>query len=268
MATRADLQSRSNPAYRKPSFSVVTVTLNCAEVIERTLLSVRQQSHGNVEHIIVDGGSTDGTQALVQKYQSSQLRFISEPDNGIYDAMNKGLHLASNEIVCFLNAGDMYSGSTVMRTVAEIFIRESPDIVFGNLVYFDDQNPNRAVRTYDAASFHRGKLRRGIIPPHMATFVKRSLLLEVDGFDEDYLIAGDFDCMVKLFWKRDAKFSHVPEVLVWMQQGGISNASLKNRWLTAKEIRHACRKHGVPTGWLRLFSRYPGKIWESLRHRL
>lgn len=249
-----------------PRVSVVTVTYNSADILERTLRSVEEQDYSAVEHVVVDGASTDGTRQLLERVLSDRARFVSEPDDGIYAAMNKGLRLASGDVVGFLNAGDVYADSSVLTTIATRFQSLALEVVFGDLVYFDENRPDRVVRTYDGSSFHRSALRRGIMPPHMSTFVRRPLLAEIGGFDERYRIAGDFECMVRLFWNRDARFEHVSKVLVRMQRGGVSNASLRNRWLVSKEIRDACRKHGVPTGWLRLFSRYPGKIWESLRH--
>jgi len=249
-----------------PRVSVITVTYNCADVLERTLSSVAEQDDAEVEHVVVDGASTDGTRQLLERALSDRIQFVSEPDDGIYAAMNKGLRLATGDIVGFLNAGDVYADESVLAVVAKRFQLRALDVVFGDLVYFDESRPDRVVRTYDGSSFNRAALRRGIMPPHMATFVRRALLSEIGGFDERYRIAGDFECMVKLFWVCGVRFEHVPKILVRMQRGGVSNASLRNRWLVSKEIRDACREHNVPTGWFRLFSRYPGKIWESLRH--
>ena len=249
-----------------PLISVITPTFNAADVLAGTLASVRSQRYPRVEHIVIDGASSDDTSDLLGRQCWGSLRYVSEPDGGIYHAMNKGLAMATGDVIGFLGAGDHYFGPNSLELVAEEFRSAGVDSVIGDLVYFDSSAPQRVIRTYTTPRFRPKQLTRGIMPPHMATFINRRLLLTVGGFDESFRIAGDFDRMIKLFSLREASYSYLPEVLVRMRRGGVSNGSVRSRLLINREMRNSCRLHGVKTSWVRLLSRYPGKVWQSLKH--
>ena len=200
--------------------SVVTVCFNSADTIEDTIRSVREQEYEHIEHIIVDGGSTDGTQDIVGRYNGRIKKFISEPDRGIYDAMNKGLRLATGDIVAFLNADDVYTSPTVIGDIVDAMHAEQADGVYGDLVYVGCQNSNRIVRYWRAGEYQAKGFYRGWVPPHPTFFCRTSLYRELGGFDPAYRIAGDFELMLRFIEKNGIRVQYVPKPLVRMRAGG------------------------------------------------
>lgn len=203
------------------------------------------QSFTDVEHIAIDGASTDGTHELL-KAQSSQIaRLISEPDDGIYDALNKGINMAKGDIVGFLHADDVFADDHVLQRIAQCF--EDPDVeaCYGDLVYVSGQNPDRIIRDWRAGEFSHERLKRGWMPPHPTLYVRRSLYERAGGFDTSYQIAADYDCMLRLLSKIEGRVVYIPEVLVRMRLGGTSNRSLRNMILKSREDYRALRANRI-----------------------
>lgn len=245
--------------------SVVTVCYNSATTIRDTLRSVYEQSHPCVEHIVIDGKSQDRTLQVIETTHNRVARLVSEPDHGIYDAMNKGLALASGEIVGFLNADDVYSHPKVLARVAEIMDLHKLDALYGDAEFVNSRDPNRSLRRYSSAHFHPNRIAWGWMPAHPTLFLKRSLFERFGGFDPEYKIAGDFELVARLFNERKLKYQYVAEVLVRMRAGGISTGGWRNTVLLNKEVLHACRANGIKTNIFKIFSKYPRKILEFIR---
>jgi glycosyltransferase involved in cell wall biosynthesis len=245
--------------------SVVTVAFNSERTIGDTLASVASQTWPDVEHILIDGGSTDGTLRLARTKGSHLARVISEPDRGIYDAMNKGIKHASGELVAFLNGDDLYAHPDVLRRVAEIVNGTNLDMVFGDVEFFDPQNPSKIVRRYRSDRFRPDRLAWGWMPAHPAMFVRRALFDRVGPFALDFRIAGDYEWIARAFQRERIRYRHINESLVRMRPGGVSNAGWRSKLLLNREVIRACRMNGIRTGWLRILSKYPAKILEFRR---
>lgn len=225
--------------------SIVTVTYNSAPTIGDTLKSVAAQIHPDIEHIVVDGASTDDTLAIVRRDGPHVARVVCEPDRGIYDAMNKGLALASGDFVGFLNADDMLAGHGVVAALAQAASSPDIDAVCGDLVYVRQDQPDQIVRYWRCGAFSPARLRFGWMPPHPTFYVRRSLLNQVGGFDTGLRIAADYDFMLRCLSRPGMQVGYVPEVLVKMRMGGASNRSLRAMWRKSREDLQALRRSQV-----------------------
>lgn len=224
--------------------SVVTVCFNSATTIEDTIRSVREQRYEHLEHIIIDGGSTDGTQAVVGRYNGRIKKFISEPDRGIYDAMNKGLGLARGDVVGFLNADDVYASPTVIGDVVAALHADHADGAYGDLVYVGRRNSNRVVRYWRAGTYRPRAFFSGWVPPHPTFFCRTALYRELGGFDPAYRIAGDFELMLRFIEKNGIRVRYVPKPLVRMRTGGRAN-TVRGMIQGNREIIRAFRSNGL-----------------------
>ncbi len=252
----------------KLSISVITVCKNNVTQIDKCLKSVTGQSYSNIEHVIIDGGSTDGTMGVIWKYYSKQNKIISEPDGGIYDAMNKGLKFASGDIICFLNADDHYVDDSVVGDIVTYFFNNDHDIVLADVEYFKSRRPTKVVRKYPAHRFKKSRLKFGWMPPHPGFFARRSVYEKFGFFDTNYKIAGDFDFIARVFQDDDIRYAYFSEPVVKMSVGGVSNSGLASKFLLNKEVLRSCRKNGIKTNWLFLMMKYPLKIWDVLRVKI
>ena len=207
--------------------SVITAVFNNREHIAEAVDSALVQSHPDVELIVIDGGSTDGTKEILQAYGDRVAVLVSEPDDGIYDALNKGLKLATGEVVGFLHSDDVFADVDALKRVASGFSSADVDAVYGDLVYVRRDNLQQVVRYWKSSVFLQNKLRRGWMPPHPTLYVRRRVYAQLGGFDTTYRIAADYDCMLR-FLKSGIKAAYLPYVQVRMRLGGASNRSLKN----------------------------------------
>lgn len=246
-------------------FSVITVSRNSVETIERAIRSVSQQDWPNIEHIVIDGGSTDGTLEVLQTYYSKLSYMISEPDHGIYDAMNKGILQASGDVICFLNSDDQYVSDTVLSEVALRMDQYGVDALMGDVSYFHKSNPMRTVRRYQSSRFSPKRLAWGWMPAHPALFLRKKIFDSVGGFKIDYRISGDFEFIVRAFKKYEPTYMNFPEVLVRMQVGGVSTGGWRSKILLNQEMLRACQENGVRTNLPMLLSRYPLKFLEFFK---
>lgn len=231
-----------------PKVSIITVCLNSASTIRDTIESVLAQDYPNIEYLIVDGASKDGTLEIVRGYGNRITRLLSEPDRGMYDSMNKGLKLATGDVVGFLHSDDMLSSPTVISQVARAFGQPGVECVFGDMDMVAPNNTQRVVRHWRSGPHRPGSLPRGWYPPHVTLYVLRSVLEEIGPFDERYRIAADMDHMVRLFEVRGVRSVHLPTVLVRMRAGGLSNKSLRNIWRANVETWQSLRRHGFRVG--------------------
>lgn len=247
--------------------SVITVCYNSAKTLERTLQSVSEQDYQYVEHVVIDGGSSDGTAGILAAYLPRLAHLVSEPDHGIYDAMNKGLALASGEIICFLNADDHYASPKVLSKVARKMQACKLDALMGDVGYFREGTPERIVRRYRSDRFTSERLAWGWMPAHPSLFLNKAVVQRVGKFNTNYRIAGDFEFIIRAFHGHALRCEHVPEVLVHMQTGGASTGSWRSKVLLNQEVLRACRENGLQTHMLKILSKYPAKIMEFMRSR-
>ncbi len=236
----------------KPGLSVVTVCFNSVATIEATLASVRTQQNADVEHVVIDGGSTDGTVGIIDHHKEAIAHFASEPDRGIYDAMNKGIAAATGDYIGFLNSDDVYAHSDVLARVADALSTDSWDAAHGDLLYVSATDPDQLVRYWKSKPYQPGMFEAGWHPAHPTLFVRTALLRELGGFDTSFRYHADFDLMVRLFIERRISSAYIPEVLVRMRMGGQSNRSIGNIIRGNRESYRIARRSGIATSplWL------------------
>lgn len=207
--------------------SIITATWNCAETLPDCLASVARQDYTFREHIIIDGASTDDTIGVVNRHIHQVAIFKSEQDKGIYDALNKGIKLASGNVVGFLHADDIYASDDVLSKIAKSFEDPTVSAVFGDLEYVTQKNANKVIRRWRSNSFSKKHLNWGWMPPHPTLYVRRDWYSKITGFDIGYGIAADYLSVLKMFTLPGFKSVYIPSVLVRMRLGGASNKSLK-----------------------------------------
>lgn len=246
--------------------SIVTVVYNGSSTISDCLKSVSSQTYP-CEHIIIDGGSTDNTLAVVGSFPHV-ARVISEPDNGIYDAMNKGLALATGNIVGILNADDFYIDEHVIEKVAAAFNELSIDALFADLVFVKPNNLNQVVRYYSGAGFTLNMFAYGWMPPHPTFFARKECYKKYGFFKTDYEIAADFEMLARLLVKQGVNYHYLPEVIVKMRTGGISTRSLRSNWILNREILRACTENGISTNGWKVYSKYFRKVMQLVARPL
>ena len=244
--------------------SVITVSFNSVDTIGDTLEAVRSQAGASVEHIVVDGGSTDGTQAVVGRCNEQVTKFISEPDEGIYDAMNKGIGLATGEVVGCLNADDVYADKIVLSDVAEAIEAQALDAVYGDLLYVGQEGNDRILRYWRAGEYRPGSFRSGWVPPHPTFFCRRELFEKFGYYRSGYRIAGDFELMFRFIEKHRINVRYIPKPLVHMRVGGRAN-TMRGIMQGNREIVHAFRCNGAPFP-MRFFpARLARRVWQLAR---
>jgi len=245
--------------------SIVTVCFNAAETITSTLQSVAAQTHPQVEQIVVDGASTDGTLARIEAHGLHLAHLLSEPDCGIYDAMNKGIRLATGDVVGILNADDVYADNAVLARVASMMDEERLDALYGDVAFFSVGAPTVTTRRYSSRHFSPARLAWGWMPAHPALFLRRDLFKRYGLYRTDYRIAGDYELIARVFTQPELRYRYVPEVLVRMRTGGVSTRGWRNTLLLNREVLRACRENGIRTNILKLLSKYPIKALEFVR---
>lgn len=245
--------------------SIITVAFNAEQTIGETLDSVAAQIHPDIEHIVVDGASTDGTLEVIRGHGQRVSRLISEPDHGIYDAMNKGLQSVTGEIIGFLNADDVYADNGVLARVSATMEAEGFDAVFGDAEFVNPENPSRPIRRYRSAHFCPQSIAWGWMPAHPTLFLRRQVYEGFGLFRTDYRIAGDFELVARIFHGGRLSYLHMPEVLVRMRTGGVSTSGWRNTILLNQEVLRACKENGISTSLLKILSKYPTKLLEFIR---
>lgn len=245
--------------------SIVTVCYNSQSTIRDTIESVLSQAYSNIEHVIIDGGSSDNTLKIVKDYHDKVAVIVSEPDDGIYDAMNKGIRLATGDLVCMLNSDDVYVDESSLQQLVECMVTADTDTVFADLVQVDSNDLNYIIRYYDSSRFSPNRLRYGWMPAHPTFMAKRSLYQKWGGYSLDYRIAADYEMMVRLLYRAGASYAHLPSVVVKMRVGGVSTRGFRNSWILNNEIVRACKENGLKTSLLRVSLKTPAKLYEYFR---
>jgi glycosyltransferase involved in cell wall biosynthesis len=211
--------------------SIVTVCYNSELTIRDTIESVLSQNHSDIEYIIVDGDSKDGTMDIVREYRDKIDVVISEPDKGIYDAMNKGIRAASGDVIGLLNSDDFYNDDSVIRQLIECMEKAGADTVYADLVIVDAKDTERVVRYYDSSTFRPRRLGYGWMPAHPTFMVKRELYETYGGFSLNYRIAADFEMVTRLLHTAGASYAYMPAVVIKIREGGASTSGLKTSWV-------------------------------------
>ncbi len=246
---------------KKPKISIITVSYNNETTIEDTIRSVKYQSYPLVEHIIVDGASNDNTMAIVNQYKNSLGSILSEPDKGIYFAMNKGIKLATGDIIGFINADDILANNNVLSSVAQTLEDENLDSCYANLVYVKTGNMDKIIRFWMSTPFNLELFSAGWSPPHPTFYVKKKIYEQFGCFDLNYKMGNDVELMMRFLERYRISSQYVSEVWVKMRLGGVSNKSIKNIFTQNLEIYHGARKNRVP-----FF--VPGFIFGKIKDRI
>lgn len=228
----------------RPKLTLITATFNCVRTLAEAFDSLDRQSYNNIEHVVIDGGSTDGTLALIQaRARAGLCVYVSEPDAGIYDALNKGVRKARGDVIGFLHADDLFNDSAVLEDVARAFRDDQTDVVYGDLVYVDALDTNKVVRYWRSRPFQKRLLRWGWMPPHPTCFMRSRIYEECGKFDASFRIAGDYEHILRVFSRSGLKSIYLPRVMVQMRVGGVSNRSLRNVLRKMSEDWSALRRH-------------------------
>lgn len=221
--------------------SVITICYNSAHSIKTAIDSVLAQTHPDVEYIVVDGKSKDNTVEIVQSYGSRITKFISEPDRGIYDALNKGIAMATGDVIGFMHSDDLFASDNTLAKVAELFQQTGSDSIYGDLEYVYKEDTNKVLRYWKSGNFSIRNLKMGWMPPHPTFYVKRAVYEKYGTFNTTYKIAADYDTMLRFLGKYRISTSYLPEVMVKMRVGGASNRNLKNIIRKTKEDHKAIK---------------------------
>lgn len=236
--------------------SIITVTYNSIKYIKDCLASVKSQNYSDIEHIVVDGNSNDGTLSLLESKREQFATIISEPDNGVYDAMNKGIEVAKGDIIGFLNSDDFYATNEVLSTVAKIFNEDrSIEACYSDLIYVDPVNTIKVIRYVRPGKFNFGDFSKGWCPPHPTFFVKRSVYERYGKFniDRDFSLGSDAELMMRFLEVKKINAKYIPEIWVKFRSGGISNNRFKNIWKQNISIIKALKKHGLKSNLIYFF---------------
>lgn len=223
--------------------SIVTATYNAARTLGDCLQSVSRQTHRDIEHWVIDGGSTDGTQAIVEAHRGQLAGFVSEPDDGIYDALNKGIERSTGEVIGFLHADDVYADADTLATIGAAFSDPTVDAIYGDLTYVDRNDTSKVIRYWKAGELTRARLFRGWMPPHPTFYVRCSVYQRLGLFDTRYRISADYDSIVRFLFAGRIRAVYIPAVLVCMRVGGISNRSLRTIVRKSAEDLQIMRRH-------------------------
>ena len=238
--------------------SIITIAYNSAETIEDTIKSIVAQDYSNIEYIIIDGGSTDKTLSIVDKFKESITTIISEPDKGIYDAMNKGVQNATGDIVGILNSDDIYADNKVVSRIVEAI--GNKDSIYADLVYVDRDNTDKVTRYWKSGKYRKGIFKNGWMPPHPTFFIKKSCYNQYGTYNLQLKSAADYELMLRMLHKYNISVAYLPEVITKMRVGGQSNATLLNRLKANKEDKLAWVINDLKPGPLTLLMKPVRKI--------
>ncbi len=246
--------------------SIITVCYNSEKTIRDTIESVLSQDHPDIEYIVIDGLSDDNTIDIVNEYSEKITKIISEPDEGIYDAMNKGVKYSTGDIIGILNSDDFFENPFVISDVIKHF-KSNPTVsfIFGDVVFVDPLNTENITRFYSSEKFKGWKLRFGWMPPHPATFIKKAVYEKIGNYAVDYKISADYELFVRMLMVHNLAYSRIDKVLVRMRAGGVSTSGIKSILLLNSEIVKACKRNGIYTNLFFLIWKIPFKILEVFR---
>jgi len=247
--------------------SIITVVWNNVMTIKDAIDSVLSQTYENIEYIVIDGASTDGTTDVVKSYGDKITTFISEPDKGLYDAMNKGIGLATGDIVGILNSDDFYIDENVIQNVVQVFNEKKVDSMFADLLFVKPDNLEKTIRYYDSSKFSLAKFAYGWMPAHPTFFVKKEIYDTYGLYKTDYKIASDYELLIRFLSHYKVSYYYLQLPIIKMRIGGVSTSGIKSNYILNKEIIRACRENGIYTNWIKVLSKYPSKIMGLLTKR-
>ncbi|MGB0402642.1 MAG: glycosyltransferase family 2 protein [Salibacteraceae bacterium] len=246
--------------------SIITVCFNAQDTIEETIQSVVSQTYGDVEYLIVDGGSNDSTVEIAQKYLNEGVsKVFSEKDEGIYDGMNKGINLATGDLIGILNADDFYSDDKVISDVVKKITRDNAQSIYADLDYVDPVETNNVKRKWRSGNYKRSNFLRGWMPPHPTFFIRKSCYTKFGLFLTSMKSAADYELMLRMLYKNKISTTYLPRTIIKMRVGGVSNNSIKNRINANKEDRKAWEINGIKPKWYTLGLKPISKIAQFLK---
>ncbi|ABB24696.1 conserved hypothetical protein [Pelodictyon luteolum DSM 273] len=247
------------------TISIITAVYNRADCIHLAMKSVQLQLYKYYEHVVIDGGSTDSTLKRVCDYADYRTLLVSESDQGIYDAINKGIIRSSGEIIGLMHSDDVYANKHVLTRVADAFADSDVDAVYGDVAFFHPQSPGKIIRRYRSDRFRPEMLDWGWMPAHTALFFRKRVFDQYGLYKIDYRIAADFEFVARVFRSGRLRSIYLPEVLVHMSSGGISTGGWRSTILLNQEVLRACRENNIDTNMLKILTKYPLKALEFLR---
>ena len=245
--------------------TIITVVFNGAKTIKHTIESVLNQTYKNVEYIVIDGKSSDNTMDIVNEYKDTIDTIISEPDKGLWDAINKGIGLATGDIIGLLHADDFYTDEKVLQRVVSKLEESKTDTLFADLLYIKDDNLDLVLRYFSAKNFTPKKLTYGLMPPHPTFFVKKSVYEQYGTYRTDLKIASDYEMFVRLLYKNNVSYSYIHFPIVKMRVGGLSGGGLRNKMLMNREVVRAIKDNGIHASCLLILRKYPIKVLEVIK---
>jgi glycosyltransferase involved in cell wall biosynthesis len=249
------------------SVSIITTSFNSVTTINDTINSVLSQTYKNIEYIVVDGASKDGTIELIKSYGNRISKFISQPDNGIYEAINKGIKLATGDIIGILNSDDYFYDNFVIEKIVNSFYENNIEAVLGDVLFV---NPKKKalVRYYSSKKFKPNKFKYGFMPAHPSFYAKKELFEKIGLYKPDYKIAADYELLIRFLYISKIKFRYLNMPFVIMRTGGISNKALSSNIILNREILRACKENGIKTNYFLIYSKYFIKVFEFFRKRI
>ncbi len=239
------LSLQGNPA-GEMKVTIITVTMNSEKFLEDCINSVINQQYANIEHIIIDGASTDGTLAIIEKYQDHIAHWVSEKDQGMYDAINKGMKMATGDIIGTLNSDDTLSSPTVINEIVNSFEEQNVDSVYGDLVYVDPINTQKIIRVWKGVPYKRSRYKMGWMPAHPTFYFKRKLLEQYGFYETHYFTAADYEFMARYLYYFRVSSYYIPKLIVRMRTGGMSNVSLAKRFRANRRDYLAMKRNRIP----------------------
>ena len=241
--------------------SIITVTLNSEKTLRDTLNSVFSQTYKNIEHIIVDGGSTDETLSILKRYPSKKKKVFIKKNFGIYESINYAIHKSSGKFICILNSDDIFQSNTTLEKLAiDISRNKKIEIFLGNVAYFDNSDYYKITRYYSSSDFKSWKMKFGLMPPHPASLIKRDIYIKYGSYNKNFQIAADFELFLRLFVLKKVKFKIINYTVVRMRSGGISGKNLRSYWISTNEILKSFQINGLSSNIFFIVMRIPAKI--------
>lgn len=248
--------------------SLITITYNSVKTLADTIQSVLNQTYTDIEYILVDGASKDNTVSIIKQYEplfEGRMKWISEPDKGLYDAMNKGIRMATGDIVGILNSDDFFTSSNILQKVVDAFQQDRIiDAVYGDVHFVHPSNLNKCVRYYSSKIFKRDFMKMGFMPAHPSFYIRKACFDKYGSYRTDYKIAADFEFLLRVIYKAKIKTKYLPIDMVTMRTGGASTSGLESHKRIMKEHLRAFRENGIYTNKLLLSLRYIYKVEELL----
>lgn len=251
--------------------SIITATFNSASTVKDTFESVLRQTYGNIEYIVVDGLSKDNTVDIIKEYEprfNGRMRWVSEKDRGLYDAMNKGIAMATGDVVGILNSDDFYTADDSLEVIARTLEETGADAVYGDIHFVNDKDLSKCVRYYSSAIFKRRLMLIGLMPAHPTFYCKREVYYKYGSFDTSYKIGADFESQLRYIYINRIKTKYIKKDFVTMRTGGASTEGFGSRKQIMKDHLRAMKSHGIKSNFFILSLRYPYKIYEILISKL